>query len=154
MGGQDVAFNQISGLESVDIAISRGDLIACDGLETAVMISLFSDRYVSPDKLPEGFVDGRGWWADALSEEPEDRIGSRLWLLDRGKISSKTKNEMKDYTEEALAWMVTVGLASKIKVTTTIVSNQRIDMLVQIYRPEGDNIPFKFIWDGQALRKG
>lgn len=154
MGGQDVAFNKILGFESVDIKVSKGDLVACDGLETAVLISLFSDRYVPAEELPEGFTDGRGWWADAISEEPEDKIGSRLWLLDRGKITENVKNEMKDYAQEALDWMIGAGLASKIKVTTTIILNERIDLAIQIYRPEGDNIPFKFVWDGQALRKG
>ena len=51
------------------------------GLRSAVLISLFTDRRAEPGDVPEG-EDPRGWWADVLGEEG-DRIGSRLWLIDR-----------------------------------------------------------------------
>lgn len=149
-GGQDVSILNV-GTENVDIAVLTGDLVADNGLENAVAISLFTDRYVSPEELPEG-VDPRGWWADAISDLPADRIGSRLWLLARGKINTDTANKMKDYADEALAWMLDAGLAARILTSTTVIFGQGITLSISIYKPTGENIPFKYLWDGQRLK--
>lgn len=154
---QDIGFLQIPDIDGTifaDLAIVDGDLGADEGLETAVLISLFTDRFVPKEELPDGIEDSRGWWADALSEIPEDKIGSRIWLLDRGKLDLKTKNRMKDFADEALAWMLSEGIASKVEVTTLLVQNTRIELNVKIYKPDGDNIPFRFLWDGQAMKRG
>lgn len=149
---QDVAFADFGG-ETIDIGIVEGTLLSEEGLQTAVLISLFTDQYVPTDELPEGVEDPRGWWADAIAEETDDKIGSKLWLLDRGKINSANRSKMKEYTEDALQWLIDDGIASEIAVSTFIVQNQRIDLEISITRPTGENIPFKFLWDGQELKR-
>lgn len=154
VGGQDIAFVEIPQAENLDIALAGGDFIADNGLENAVLISLFTDRYVPPEELPDGFEDPRGWWADAIqSDIPEDRIGSRLWLLARGKITTDTANKMKDYADEALAWMLELGIAEKIVCVTTVIPGQGITLVNTITKPTGEDIPFKYLWDGQKMRR-
>lgn len=148
---QDLAFRQ-SG-EGIDLELSKGDFTFDEGLETAVLCSLFTDAYVAPEELPEGFEDPKGWWADSISTRPNERFGSRMWLLDRGKLTVESKNAMKEYALSALAWLIEDGIASKIQATTEILSGQGISLKVNIYKPSGEDIPFKFLWDGQALRK-
>lgn len=154
---QDIGFvkNELNDQTYADLKVANGDLVADEGLETAVLISLFTDRYVPAEELPPGLFETSGWWGDALSDLPEDRIGSRLWLIfARGKIDVSTKNKMKDYAQEALEWMVSEGVAAKIEVSTVLVQNTRIELTVKIYRPNGDNFPFLFLWDGQELKRG
>lgn len=154
-GGQDVAFLDVGG-PNIDIDIQGGDLVAENGLETAVLVSLYSDRYVPPEELPPGFAeagDPRGWWADAIAETPNDRIGSRFWLLARGKINNDTANLMREFAQEALLWMQEAGIAERVDTTSEVVSGQTVQLFVSILRPSGAQIPFKFLWDGQALKR-
>lgn len=153
---QDIGFHKIALNDQTyaDLKLQNGDLLADEGLETAVLISLFSDRYVPKEELPQGFEDVKGWWADAVSERPGDRIGSRLWLLERGKITAETRNQMKDFAIEALAWLESDGVASKVEVSALLVQNTRIDLSIKVFKPEGENIPFRFVWDGQEMKRG
>ena len=51
-----------------DLAIISGDVLLTDGLETAVILSLFLDaRARDDDPLPDGGTDRRGWWDDDAS---------------------------------------------------------------------------------------
>ena len=72
--------------DSADFAIEANDLATDDGLETAVSLSLFTDRRAEDgDALPSGDADRRGWWGDDFPAVDGDRMGSRLWLLARSK---------------------------------------------------------------------
>lgn len=142
-----------TGANCPDLVIENGQIKFENGLETAVMISLFSDRYVSPENLPSGINESRGWWADDVISDDGDLIGSELWIYERGKITPQTANQMRDAAKASLDWMLESGLAKSVNVTSSVVTGERIDLFIEIARPEGDNIPFKFVWDGQALKR-
>lgn len=92
-----------------------GDLAIDRDLETAILVSLFTDRRADAgDRIPDGSADLRGCWMDALSDEP---LGSRLWLLRREKIIPETVARMKEYIEEALQWVIQKKVAQDITVT-------------------------------------
>lgn len=61
------------------IEIVKNDLRRDPGLETAVLISVFTDQRVEEEAVPDNSADRRGWWGD-LSE---DATGSKFWLLFR-----------------------------------------------------------------------
>ena len=128
-----------------DLALDQFALAADDGLETAVILSLFSDaRARDDDALPLGQTDRRGWWADAYPAADGDRFGSRLWLLRASKQLQQSLNEARDYAEEALAWLVEDGAASKVEVETFIPRDEVMGMIVRIYRPDGSLTPIRF----------
>ena len=92
-----------------------GTLATGDALQSAIWISLFTDRRAHPDDvLTDGTDDRRGWWADAFVTRP---IGSRLWLLNRALREDKTLRRAEDYAREALAWLVADGVAARVEVT-------------------------------------
>lgn len=150
-GGQDVGFFDV-GTDCPDLVIENGDLKADPGLETAVNISLFSDRRVTLQQLPQGETDRRGWWADLISEPQGDLIGSRYWTLDRAKVNNGTVVEVQKILREAFEWMLEDGVSNKIVVSAERIEGNRIEGTANIFKPNGDNIPFKFIWDGQRLK--
>lgn len=128
-----------------DLALEQFALATDDGLETAVILSLFSDaRALDDDTLPLGQTDRRGWWADAYPPIDGDRFGSRLWLLRASKQLQASLNEAKQYAEEALAWLVTDGAARKVEVETFIPRDEIMGMIVRIYRPDGTTTPIRF----------
>lgn len=134
----------------IDLALENALLASDDGLETAVILSLFTDaRAKDDDVLPLGQTDRRGWWADAWPSVDDDRFGSRLWLLRAAKQLQQALNDAKEYAEEALAWLVEDGAAKAVEVETFIPRNEVMGMIVRITRPDGTLTPIRFetLWN-------
>ena len=120
-----------------DIEIIGDSLRVDDGLSTAVLISLFSDA-----RDDSNGDDKRGYWADT----EDDRYGSLLWRLLRGKASVATVLSAKDWTESALAWMVEDGVCESVEVTTELVS--RSVMGIRVILNRGDERRWSHLWEG------
>lgn len=59
-----------------DWSVGTGDIACGNDLQTAILISLFTDRLAdASDETDDG--NRRGWWGDL---EQDYRVGSRLWL--------------------------------------------------------------------------
>jgi phage gp46-like protein len=82
-----------------DVALVDSDLASDHGLTTAVLLSLFTDRRAEDDDTPPSGDDSdrRGWWADEFAEVEGDKIGSRLWLLDRSKRTADVALRAEQY---------------------------------------------------------
>ena len=106
-----------------DLALDAFALSSDDGLETAVILSLFTDaRAKDDDTLPIGQTDRRGWWADTVLPDSlgrYDQYGSRLWLLHREKQMPEVLRRAKDYAQEGLAWLLEDKVARKVDVVAT-----------------------------------
>lgn len=121
-----------------DLAVTAtGQIARDDGLRTAVLLSLFLDARAGaedplPDASPQGAADRRGWVGDALASDSTDRFGSRLWLLSREKQTEGVRARAEIYAREALAWLVTDGLATALDVTATWRSRGLLALRVRI----------------------
>ncbi len=124
---------------SGDLSLSPTGLARDDGLTTCVLVSLFSDRRArADDPLPEGTGDyRRGWIGDALADIDGDRIGSRLWLLRREKQTEETRRRAEDYCREALAWLISDGLATAVAVAAEWVRMGMLGVEIVIDRIDG-----------------
>lgn len=142
------------GLECLNLRVTDGDLEGEVGLDTAVLISLFTNRFVPTDDLDRGEPSNMGWWADELSVPSDDLIGSNWWTLERGKITQEQAARFEDGARVALQWMIDDGLATVIRVEATpIAAQNKITIDIEILRPDGTNIPFQFAWDGQEFKR-
>ncbi len=147
----DLALLWNDALFGADLALVDGQLVTDDGLRTAVIISLFTDRRAGPDdELPEDGADRRGWWGDDIAEMPGDLIGSRLWLLRRAKFTSANINRARDYAREALAWLVEDGVAASVEVEAAGIRPDTLAIGATIVRPGSRNVRFDFTWDATA----
>lgn len=132
-----------------DLALDGNDLQLDDGLQTSILISLFSDRRARPDDtLPGGDGDRRGWWADAYPAIEGDQIGSRLWLLSREKELAEPLRRAKEYAEEALAWLVVDGIAARVEVTASVPRRGVLGLSIAVHKLDGniENFQYEFIW--------
>ncbi len=55
-----------------------------------------------------------GWWGDTWPAVQNDRYGSRLWLLQRGKLTNQLVQTVRGYIRECLQWMIDDGVVSRI----------------------------------------
>lgn len=117
--------------DSLDIDLELGDLVHDDGLVTAVLVSLLSDGRAPPEAVvPTLDGEPRGWWPD----DPNDRFGSLLWLLSRGKQTQETAATAREYVRAALAWMVEDGVATRVLVDAAWAERGILAIAVEIER--------------------
>lgn len=119
-----------------------------DELVQATLISLFSWRKFNDDDGVD-IPNRQGWWGDTFASETNDRIGSRLWLLRREKLTDEVVARAREYAEESLQWMIDDALASAVNVSTDR-ENNRLNMSVEIVRPgDAQSIQARFqnLWE-------
>lgn len=136
-----------------DLSLLETDLTTDEGLQTAVIVSLFTDRRANDDDaLPGNDTDKRGWWADAWPEIDRDRIGSRLWLLWREKQTPATASRAREYAQEALEWLTEDGIASSVTVSAEWLRMGWLELVIVIQRPSGDAVEYRFsyVWKEAA----
>ncbi|TPG53276.1 hypothetical protein EAH89_17310 [Roseomonas nepalensis] len=127
---------------------AAGQLAPGDDLETAVWMSLFTDRRAGPDDVvTDGTDDCRGWWADAYSEKP---LGSRLWLLDRAKHLPETLRLAETYAREALAWLIEDDVAARVDVTAEWAGPTFLVLRPVIVHRDGRRADLRFDWAWQG----
>lgn len=122
-----------------DIAMSAGDLLSGNDIQTAVLISLFTDK-VAPAgyKHTDGTTDRRGWWADTYTGDP---IGSLLWTYMRAKRTTETMNNIVDEVKKSLAWMLTDGVATSVAVRAQWLNQWGLALAVTIVTPPPESQP-------------
>jgi phage gp46-like protein len=134
-----------------DLRVMGGDLAVDDGLHTAVIISLLTDRLADPDDfIPDGTTDRRGWWADLPLPSADDLptpdfIGSRLWLLAREKQIPETARRAEHYAREALQWMLDDDVAARIDAVATFPRLGWMQLAITIWQGSG-SMTFDVMW--------
>lgn len=131
-----------------DVAMGDADLVADEGLETAVLLSLFLNARADADDGVPIDQDPRGWWGDSFASVAGDRTGSKLWLLGREKTLASVANRAKTYAAEALAWLVDDGVASSVDVLATFVAMGSLTLSINITRPPAPpfNRRYQYVW--------
>ena len=142
-------------IRTVFISMEQGADYALEGLmlqddnslDSAVIISIFTDRRATDDDvIPSGSEDKRGSWIDSFPDVEGDKIGSRLWLLDRAKLTQDTLDKVKYYLEECLAWLVQDGMAKAVNVAAEITRHHPLGIIaavIEILRPDGTTTRYK-----------
>lgn len=121
---------------------ASGDLQQGDDLETAILISLFTDRLARDDDDFDG-DDRRGWWGDTGEDYA---IGSRLWLLRRQPLTVATANKAEDYAKEALQWLIDDGVVASISPVTQIVFPNRLNLFITYQQPGQQAASKHYFW--------
>jgi phage gp46-like protein len=130
-----------------------------DTLQTAIILSLFSDRRATADdQLPLNETDRRGWVGDEFMasdfDARPDPLGSRLWLCYSGKVTSDLLEAARFAAQESLDWLVRDGIASRVTVTAQW-TGERFDRLAvrpTIYKPDQVRPVYDVLW-GTSIRR-
>ena len=119
-------------------------------LTRAVLISLFTWRRALTDD-PVDDEELFGWWGDSYPDIADDRIGSRLWLLRRVKLTDATQRDAEFYANEALRWLLDEGHAIAIEISSDKADISRLNLTVILTVPGGDRIEIKPISSWQVI---
>lgn len=116
-----------------------GDLVD-DSLQELITLSLFTwRRSLDADPVPVG-ASREGWFADA-------DFGSRLYLLQRAKLTNQALVDARQYAEEALAWMVTEGILTRVTALATRRADGRgIELEIATTSPRGNDAAVRFAY--------
>lgn len=144
----DLALALVDGRDvEIDLLMVAGDLQLDEGLRTALIVSLLSDRRADPDDvLPIGETDRRGWAGDLLEADPADRIGSKLWLLIPGKQTEATRLKIETAAREAIDWIERDGVAAIERVEASF-EEDAVRVAVAVHRRvTGAVVAFEHVW--------
>lgn len=115
-----------------------------DDLETAVLLSVFTDAAASTEELPsDAQIDRRGWWGGP--------IGSKLWLRRNAKPTDILLAQVKADVEEALVWLIDDGIAASIDVVTEYTRPGMLGVQITLHRRTGGALAMRFarLWETQ-----
>lgn len=117
-----------------DLTVTHDGLSLDEGLVSMVIICLFTDaRASSDDIIPDGTDDPRGWPGDTFSDSP---WGSKLWLLDREKLTEDVRQRVADYASLAIQPLLRAGYVRNARITARISRPDRIIFTVILTRPD------------------
>ena len=98
-------------------------------LVRAVVISLFTWRRAATDD-PLDDDERYGWWGDSYPSIADDRVGSRLWLLRRVKLTADTRRDAEFYAREALQWLIEDQEVDAIEILSEQAGVSRLNLRV------------------------
>jgi phage gp46-like protein len=155
LGLGDLALVWSDSVGSADLSMIDDDLASDRGLMTAAILSLFTDRRAADDDVPPSGDprDRRGWWADQFAAVGGDKYGSRLWLLDRAKLTNETALRTTEYVREALAWMLEDRVASSIDIAVET-TDVALVFAIGLNRPGRDPVSFRFAHTWDHMQEG
>ena len=149
----DVALEFSASSREADLVVEGADLKVDDSLQTAILVSLFTNARADVDaRLPTEDSDRRGWWGDTFAPVEGDQIGSRLWLLRREKLTGQLATQATREAERALVWLIEDGIAADVEVTSEIQKPGWLLLQVVVVRPDASRVEFQhaFVWEGVA----
>lgn len=141
--------------DGFDFLVENGRLAVDDGLESAVVYSLFTDAPATDDELAAAGLTGeqnRGaWWGNDYPEVPGDVWGSKLWLLARAKRTDETLARAVDYGSHAVAWMIADRLAARIPITAQWYGGTGFLVVgAEMWRPDDLRPRWRRLWNAQT----
>lgn len=136
-----------------DLVLEGADLKVDNGLNSAILVSLFTNARADQDaRLPTEDSDRRGWWGDSFAPVEGDQIGSLMWLLRRETLTEQLRAQAGREAERALQWLIEDGIAAELEITSEIQKPGWLLLQVIVVRPDASRVEFQhaFVWEGVA----
>ena len=145
--GTDIALTWNPATGRGDWTVTNGDLTKGQALETAVLVSLFTDAEATPDFRTD---DPRGHWSDVYEDDP---YGSNFWEMEREKKTDQVTLLLraKGYAQRCLKWLIEDGVAATVVVRTSWLTPSTMLIAIDITEPDGTDHNFAYPWAWQGV---
>lgn len=138
-----------------DLQIESGttDVVRDPGLETALVIAIFTNASANDDdELPDDNDTRGGHFSETITGQP---FGSRLWLLRRSNITQDTLERAREYTEEAIKrHLVDEGMAKGYEVEVSKAGTNRVHFKITLIGLDKQKLVYEYYinWQSQLGR--
>lgn len=160
---------------SADYGLAGTDLALDHGLTSAIVNSLMICARARPDDfLPEdprvpgaaapervrgplAARDRRGWVGDIVPPREAAALGrphvtgSRLWLLEREKITAETLRRAEDFAREGLQCLIDYGVARSFEITASHPRPGVLALNIVAEQPDGTARRYELAWRTHAV---
>ena len=119
-----------------------GDFDTTEGLDTALLFSLFEERRADPSEVSPP-NKRRGWIGNELQDDIGFELGSKLWLLDQERLTQETVNKAQDYAQQAVQWLIDESIVDDVVTTAEKVGTSDIRICIELFR-DGNRIENRF----------
>lgn len=136
-----------------DLVIEDGDLKKTAGMDSAIFISLFTDRRANPDEVADP-MKRRGWCGTENTPDQQGNVGSGIWLYEQRRLTKGVSEGVRMEAYQCLNWLVFDDLAKTINVEIKPIPEDRSTKLnIAITASNGGvtNTGFQ-LWDGTPKR--
>ncbi len=112
----DIAVAQdAEGVYDLVIDSDARDFAVVQGLETALLCSLFTDRRADQGEVADPFKR-RGWIGNLTPDRPGDNYGSGLWLYEQRRATEDVRALLRIEAISSLEWLKEEGLVKDVDV--------------------------------------
>ncbi len=128
-----------------DIVVSNGTIQSVDGLESAILVSLFTDARASSAIVGDPLLR-RGWVGNILVQNLERELGSVLWLADQARTDQNTLNFFQDEVRNAFQWMLDDNVVSRVTIATEIEDSVTIKVSISFLTTNNQLERYVILW--------
>ncbi len=120
-----------------DIEYTNGQPAMTDGLETTVMLAIFTE----PDT----------WQNDLAESENEKFVSTFPEVIQNGTVSDDTLNDGIESLKDALSYLLKINAVDDIIVTGEVLSVNGLGWIIELTRPTGESSKYQINWDKGEL---
>lgn len=136
-----------------DISVKDGDAVQDGGLDTSILISLFTDSRVNEEerkKLQNPILYSGGWFGEVFEGMS---LGNKAWLLNKSKITQNVLNQFQEQFTNSLKWLVEEGIADSVRVSVSQFTDG-IEINVKVFRAQSTDNEYKYFynWENQISK--
>jgi phage gp46-like protein len=115
----DILLNNDAGYH--DISFTNGDFTLTNGMETALLMSIYCEKRASESEIPAPEMR-RGWWGNTVLGFGNYEIGSKIWLLEQARKDNITLGLSRTYSADSLQWLIEDNLAKDVTVDSSFIA--------------------------------
>ncbi len=129
---------------------SEGDIETTEGMETAVILSLFGEKRASASEVAAS-EERRGWWGNLLNQVENYEVGSKLWLLEQARLTQLTLNSSRTFAQEGFQWFIEDNLLDDVLVTSNF-TDSGIKINIVLLRAQNKVFSKSYdLWENTSL---
>lgn len=117
----DIKLNQ--GTYQWDIDFSRGDIETTQGLDSAIYLSILSEKRASASQVKDARLR-RGHFINEFNNVQNTEIGSLLWYYSEQAVNNESNASLiQEAITDSLSWILDQGIASDVDVSVVRVGS-------------------------------
>lgn len=124
----------------------KGDISTINGMETACLVSLFTDRRL-PESVAPYPMSRSGWIGNIRTAKEPRQLGSELWALENARLTTYLLAQRKEACTRAFDWMLIDRAARSVSATSRYNSDGVVSDGIEITARDGVKYSAVYLWE-------